>query len=248
MQWNEFHKNNWQNFHFSQNNRTSKSISQRVNGRPLLSLVFFSYSLLVLFLFLRLFYSFCSIHTNKIICYTVLTNWKSLSLTYTRIASVCVEFVHLSFRSFVSVSRLVSMSTWQCIKAFVLFFLSFCICLVCDARTKPAASDKMGQTMTSSDSKTNLKESTSAMSSGGGGNVALTSVVTGGSSTAIGSQPQSAANHLEIPLNNPNLLSPDILNQRRGMYVCSVLWNMYNRVCLHQRCIDFFFFVVCLCE
>lgn len=57
-------------------------------------------------------------------------------------------------------------------------------------------------------------------SSGGGGmsggNAALTSVVTGGSSAAIGSQPLSAANHLEIPSNNPNLLSPDILNQRRG--------------------------------
>lgn len=80
--------------------------------------------------------------------------------------------------------------------------------------------------MTSSDSKHNLKESTSAMASSGGGgnmssggNAALTSVVTGGgsgSSGAIGSQPLSAANHLEIPSNNPNLLSPDILNQRRG--------------------------------
>lgn len=78
--------------------------------------------------------------------------------------------------------------------------------------------------MTSSDSKHNLKESTSTMAPGGGmgsgGNAALTSVVTGGSSAAIGSQPLSAANHLEIPSNNPNLLSPDILNQRRGtLYV-----------------------------
>lgn len=80
--------------------------------------------------------------------------------------------------------------------------------------------------MTSTDSKHNLKESTSTAmpSSGavggnvcGGGNAALTSVVTSGSSTAIGSQPLSAANHLEIPSNNPNLLSPDILNQRRGI-------------------------------
>lgn len=75
--------------------------------------------------------------------------------------------------------------------------------------------------MTSSDSKQNLKQSTSAMPSSGGnmsggGNAALTSVVTSGSSAAIGSQPLSAANHLEIPSNNPNLLSPDILNQRRG--------------------------------
>lgn len=28
----------------------------------------------------------------------------------------------------------------------------------------------------------------------------------------------STANHLEIPSSNPNLLSPDILNQRRGEY------------------------------
>lgn len=39
-----------------------------------------------------------------------------------------------------------------------------------------------------------------------------------GSGLAVSSAPQllSAANHLEIPTNNPNLLSPDILNQRRG--------------------------------
>lgn len=41
---------------------------------------------------------------------------------------------------------------------------------------------------------------------------------TAGSGQPITTAPQllSAANHLEIPMNNPNLLSPDILNQRRG--------------------------------
>lgn len=38
----------------------------------------------------------------------------------------------------------------------------------------------------------------------------------GASSLASGPHLLSAANHLEIPSNNPNLLSPDILNQRRG--------------------------------
>lgn len=38
-----------------------------------------------------------------------------------------------------------------------------------------------------------------------------------GSSGSSGPHLLSAANHLEIPSNNPNLLSPDILNQRRGI-------------------------------
>lgn len=38
----------------------------------------------------------------------------------------------------------------------------------------------------------------------------------GASSSVAGPHLLSAANHLEIPSNNPNLLSPDILNQRRG--------------------------------
>lgn len=28
----------------------------------------------------------------------------------------------------------------------------------------------------------------------------------------------STGNHLDVPQNNPNLLSPDVLNQRRGKY------------------------------
>jgi potassium channel subfamily T member 1 len=53
-----------------------------------------------------------------------------------------------------------------------------------------------------SDSKTNIKES-----------IAVSTGATLGSS--LGS---STANHLELPSNNnPNLLSPDILNQRRGL-------------------------------
>lgn len=40
----------------------------------------------------------------------------------------------------------------------------------------------------------------------------------GASSSGSGPHLLSAANHLEIPSNNPNLLSPDILNQRRGNF------------------------------
>lgn len=34
--------------------------------------------------------------------------------------------------------------------------------------------------------------------------------------TTLGPQSQAPKNHLEIPTNNPNLLSPDVLSQRRG--------------------------------
>lgn len=37
-----------------------------------------------------------------------------------------------------------------------------------------------------------------------------------GLGSSVGPQLLSTANHLEIPSSNPNLLSPDILNQRRG--------------------------------
>lgn len=40
----------------------------------------------------------------------------------------------------------------------------------------------------------------------------------GASSSGSGPHLLSTANHLEIPSNNPNLLSPDILNQRRGNF------------------------------
>lgn len=45
-------------------------------------------------------------------------------------------------------------------------------------------------------------------------------IFTGAGASGSGSGPHllSAANHLEIPSNNPNLLSPDILNQRRGNF------------------------------
>ena len=53
-----------------------------------------------------------------------------------------------------------------------------------------------------SDSKTNLKEAT-------GGIPTTTSSTLGPPSLNVG-------NHLDIPQNNPNLLSPDMLSQRRG--------------------------------
>jgi potassium channel subfamily T member 1 len=59
--------------------------------------------------------------------------------------------------------------------------------------------------ITRSDSKSNIKESGTASSG-----------ATLGSTLGAGS---NSANHLELPSNNnPNLLSPDILNQRRGEF------------------------------
>lgn len=77
--------------------------------------------------------------------------------------------------------------------------------------------------MNTSDSKANLNESATAQSSAQSGSAIATS---GGGGTSMlnvggsnaGPQLLSAANHLEIPTNNPNLLSPDILNQRRGNF------------------------------
>lgn len=80
----------------------------------------------------------------------------------------------------------------------------------------------MPQSMHTSDSKANLNEAaTTGQSSTQAGGGPVTGGVGGGSNlnvTSVNSGPQllSAANHLEIPSNNPNLLSPDILNQRRG--------------------------------
>jgi hypothetical protein len=60
-----------------------------------------------------------------------------------------------------------------------------------------------------SDSKTNLKESTGVCSANTGGLPTTTSSTLGPPSLSVG-------NHLDIPHNNPNLLSPDVLSQRRG--------------------------------
>ncbi|XP_062552993.1 potassium channel subfamily T member 2 [Armigeres subalbatus] len=66
--------------------------------------------------------------------------------------------------------------------------------------------------ITVSDSKTNLKEPSSP------------ATATIPSSTQLGPPAITTANHLEIPSNNnPNLLSPDILNQRRGSRRPSIL-------------------------
>ncbi|EAT39267.1 AAEL008915-PA [Aedes aegypti] len=65
--------------------------------------------------------------------------------------------------------------------------------------------------ITVSDSKTNLKE-------------ASTPATANTQSTQLGPPAITTANHLEIPSNNnPNLLSPDILNQRRGSRRPSIL-------------------------
>lgn len=81
--------------------------------------------------------------------------------------------------------------------------------------------------MRTSESKHNLKETTSPMATTttGGGDTQATCVGSGGTSVNLGTQLLSAANHLEIPTNNPNLLSPDILNQRRG--TISLLYSIY---------------------
>ncbi|XP_070494364.1 potassium channel subfamily T member 2 isoform X2 [Chironomus tepperi] len=64
-------------------------------------------------------------------------------------------------------------------------------------------------TLIVSDSKTNLKEAT-------GGIPTTTSSTLGPPSLNVG-------NHLDIPQNNPNLLSPDMLSQRRGSRRPSIL-------------------------
>uniref|UniRef100_A0A336LPT4 CSON000335 protein n=1 Tax=Culicoides sonorensis TaxID=179676 RepID=A0A336LPT4_CULSO len=80
-------------------------------------------------------------------------------------------------------------------------------------------------TIQTSDSKPNLKESTVFGSSGG--TVTGTGTGTGSNTTPGSLGPASAGNpgnHLEIPSNNnPNLLSVDIINQRRGSRRPSIL-------------------------
>lgn len=71
-----------------------------------------------------------------------------------------------------------------------------------------SATETMQPTIPTSESKSNLKES----------------ATTAQPAPTASSGPQAAhtqapTNHLEIPSsNNPNLLSPDILSQRRGMF------------------------------
>lgn len=57
------------------------------------------------------------------------------------------------------------------------------------------------------DGKTNLKEATGAPTT------------TTTTASTLGPPSLSVGNHLDIPHGNPNLLSPDVLNQRRGKAV-----------------------------
>uniref|UniRef100_A0A336LPM5 CSON000335 protein n=1 Tax=Culicoides sonorensis TaxID=179676 RepID=A0A336LPM5_CULSO len=95
---------------------------------------------------------------------------------------------------------------------------------------EPQKEATFGESMTpntiqTSDSKPNLKESTVFGSSGG--TVTGTGTGTGSNTTPGSLGPASAGNpgnHLEIPSNNnPNLLSVDIINQRRGSRRPSIL-------------------------
>ncbi|XP_055311132.1 potassium channel subfamily T member 2 isoform X3 [Sitodiplosis mosellana] len=88
------------------------------------------------------------------------------------------------------------------------------------------ASEKFQQpSMTTSNSKQNLSEAVSGAPAPQTASNPSTAVVGGAGASSSGSGPHllSAANHLEIPSNNPNLLSPDILNQRRGSRRPSIL-------------------------
>ncbi|XP_055606305.1 potassium channel subfamily T member 2 isoform X5 [Uranotaenia lowii] len=82
--------------------------------------------------------------------------------------------------------------------------------------TYPESALNSGSTanaITVSDSKTNLKEAAAA-----------STPATATTQSTLGPPAISTANHLEIPSNNnPNLLSPDILNQRRGSRRPSIL-------------------------
>lgn len=60
----------------------------------------------------------------------------------------------------------------------------------------------VSNTFVMTDPKMNLKESTG--------------VPTATTTSTLGPPSLSVGNHLDIPQNNPNLLSPDVLSQRRG--------------------------------
>ncbi|XP_049291494.1 potassium channel subfamily T member 2 isoform X6 [Anopheles funestus] len=82
-----------------------------------------------------------------------------------------------------------------------------------------ASATALNSAINISDSKPNLKDSAAASLAG----TTHTTTTTTTQST-LGPPTISSANHLEIPSgNNPNLLSPDILNQRRGSRRPSIL-------------------------
>ncbi|XP_053665571.1 potassium channel subfamily T member 2 [Anopheles marshallii] len=85
-----------------------------------------------------------------------------------------------------------------------------------------AGTTAVTSTITISDSKPNLKESVVAPFAGNTQTTTATTTTT--TQSTLGPPTISSANHLEIPSgNNPNLLSPDILNQRRGSRRPSIL-------------------------
>ncbi|XP_035911770.1 potassium channel subfamily T member 2 isoform X3 [Anopheles stephensi] len=88
--------------------------------------------------------------------------------------------------------------------------------------SNPAAgTTALTSAITISDSKSNLKESAAAPFAG---TTHTTTTTTTTTQSTLGPPTISSANHLEIPSgNNPNLLSPDILNQRRGSRRPSIL-------------------------
>uniref|UniRef100_A0AAG5DBN1 RCK N-terminal domain-containing protein n=1 Tax=Anopheles atroparvus TaxID=41427 RepID=A0AAG5DBN1_ANOAO len=82
----------------------------------------------------------------------------------------------------------------------------------------PVSATGCTSAITLSDSKSNLKDVHAHTGA------ALTNITTTMTTqSTLGPPTISSANHLEIPSNNPNLLSPDILNQRRGSRRPSIL-------------------------
>lgn len=77
------------------------------------------------------------------------------------------------------------------------YFISFSSAAVATAFTEGNSPN----TLIVSDSKTNLKEATGIPTT---------------TSSTLGPPSLNVGNHLDIPQNNPNLLSPDVLSQRRG--------------------------------
>uniref|UniRef100_A0A182LZG7 RCK N-terminal domain-containing protein n=1 Tax=Anopheles culicifacies TaxID=139723 RepID=A0A182LZG7_9DIPT len=85
-----------------------------------------------------------------------------------------------------------------------------------------AGNTALTSAITISDSKSNLKESAAAPFAGTTHTTNTTTTTT--TQSTLGPPAIASANHLEIPSgNNPNLLSPDILNQRRGSRRPSIL-------------------------
>ncbi|XP_050093221.1 potassium channel subfamily T member 2 isoform X12 [Anopheles aquasalis] len=89
--------------------------------------------------------------------------------------------------------------------------------------TNPAAT-ALTSAITISDSKPNLKETAASVMLAAHTTTATATTTTTTTQSSLGPPAISSANHLEIPSgNNPNLLSPDILNQRRGSRRPSIL-------------------------